>query len=280
MAKKDATQKEETPGTAVAELSAVQALAIADAESGASGFEEANADAYAIPFLQILQSGSPQCKRSEGAYIDGAHEGMFFNTVTQDLFEGSDVTDKATGEVKRGGVLLVPAHYTQRFIEWKLRDEGGGFVAEHKPTDPIVLATVKDEDNRDRLPNGNVLVDTRNHYVLLIMPDGSFQPVVISMSSTQLKKSRNWMSKMQQLKIKSGGKFVTAPMASNIYRAVSVGEKNDKGAWMGWAIALHGPVTDPALYSAAQDFRNAIVKGQAKTAPPSAPVEDVNNEQF
>lgn len=248
------------------------AMVAADATSNATGFEEADSSAFAIPFIQILQSGSPQCKRSEGAYIPGAHEGMFFNTVTQELFEGEDVTDDKTGEVKKGGILLIPCHFTQRFIEWKLRDEGGGFVAEHKPTDPIVLTTTKDEENRDRLPNGNVLVDTRNHYVLHVKPDGTYDPAVVTMSSTQLKKSRNWMSKMQKLKIKVAGKFAVAPMASHLYAAKTVAESNEKGAWMGWAIALSGPVADPALYAAAQDFRTAIIQGIAKAAPPANPV--------
>lgn len=265
---------------AVAEQMA--AMVAADATSNATGFEEADSSAFAIPFIQILQSGSPQCKRSEGAYIPGAHEGMFFNTVTQDLFEGEDVTDDKTGEVKKGGILLIPCHYTQRFIEWKLRDEGGGFVAEHKPTDPIVLTTTKDEENRDRLPNGNVLVDTRNHYVLHVKPDGTYDPAVVTMSSTQLKKSRNWMSKMQQLKIKVAGKFAVAPMASHMYAAKTVAESNEKGAWMGWAIALAGPVTDPALYQAAQDFRTAIIQGIAKAAPPAPLVSNSSDvgEQF
>lgn len=278
MAVKKAETKVEAQGTAVAApaaaaVAALQSTMLTDAAGGASGFEEADSTAYAIPFLQILQSGSPQCKRSEGAYIPGAKEGMFYNTVTQELFEGEDILAEGDTPAKAGGVTLIPAHYTQRFIEWKLRDEGGGFVAEHKPTDPIVLTTTKDEENRDRLPNGNVLVDTRNHYVLLVKPDGQWEPIVVSMSSTQLKKSRNWMSKMQGLKIKdANGKFVTAPMASHMYIDKTIPEKNDKGAWMGHMITMAGPVTDPNLYTAAQEFRAAVIKGAAKA---TIPVKDV-----
>lgn len=288
MAKKDAAAAPAGAGPAASEPSAgtdvtvaqKNALAMAnlmsaDAAAGKTGFEEAGAEAYAIPFLQILQSGSPQCKRSDGAFIDGAAEGQFYNTVTQKLYEGEDKVDKSSGEVTKGGIILIPCHYSQRFIEWKPRDDGGGFVAEHLPTDGIVLTTVKDEDNRDALPNGNILVDTRNHYVLLLNPDGSFEICVVSMSSTQLKKSRGWMSRMQQLKIKDGTKFLPAPMASHSYIATTVPEKNDKGAWMGWRIALNGPVTDPALYQAAQDFRGAVIKGTAKAVQPAAPGDEI-----
>ena len=88
---------------------------------------------------------------------------------------------------------------------------------------------------------------------------------------------------MQQLKIKVAGKFAVAPMASHVYAAKTVAESNDKGAWMGWSIALANPVADPALYQAAQDFRTAIIQGIAKAAPPVNPVGDAatgDAEQF
>ena len=75
-----------------------------------SGFEETSQESYAIPFLSILQSGSPQVKKSDGAYIKGAEEGMLIDSVTQTLFAD--------------GVEVIPCHYTQRFIEWGLREQG------------------------------------------------------------------------------------------------------------------------------------------------------------
>ena len=112
-----------------------------------SGFEETSQESYAIPFLSILQSGSPQVKKSDGAYIKGAEEGMLIDSVTQTLFAD--------------GVEVIPCHYTQRFIEWGLREQGGGFFGEHLPSDPIVSTTVRDDKGRNILPNGHQLVDTR-----------------------------------------------------------------------------------------------------------------------
>jgi len=251
-----------------------QALAIMQEQMAAdagAGFEEASASAFAIPFLQILQSGSPQCKRSEGAFIPGAQEGMFLNTVTGEIFDGEGKLlppDPETGEEREGGgVVVVPCHYTQRFIEWQKRETGGGFVAEHPPTTPLVLQTVKDDKGRDCLPNGNVLVDTRNHFCIMLA-DGRPVPVMITFSSTQVKKSKNWMSKMQGIQMKVGTKFVPVPMMSRMYRLTTVPEKNDKGSWMGWKIVLEGEVTDPAIYGAAQDFRKAVIAGTAKASIP------------
>ena len=263
-----------------AALATMNNMFVADIESNATGFEDADSNAYAIPFMQILQSGSPQCKRSEGEYIAGAREGMFYNTVTQELFEGEDVVDEKTGEITKGGIVVIPSHYTQRFIEWQIRESGGGFVAEHKPTDPLIMTTNKDDRNRDILPNGHALVDTRNHFVLHVKPNGEFTPVVISMSSTQLKKSRTWMSKMQNLKMKVGNKVAAAPMASHAYRMTTVPEKNEKGTWMGWKIELLEQVSDPNLYDAAQKFRAAVVKGQARMqTPPADAGADISSEE-
>lgn len=231
-------------------LAAMQQQFAADANAG---FEEADASAYAIPFLQILQSGSPQCKKSDGKYIKGAEEGMFFNTVTQEITSGEE------------GITVIPCHYTQRFVEWRPREAGGGFVAEHLPTDPVVGTTQKDEKGRDLLPNGNTLVDTRNHYVLVVGGDGSLTPALISMSSTQSKVSRQWMSKMQGIKMKNAeGAFVTAPMASRKYKLTTIPRQNDKGSWYVYNVELAGIVDDMAAYNAAIEFRNAVRAGEAQ----------------
>lgn len=218
----------------------------------ATGFEEADASAYAIPFIQILQSNSPQCKRSDGAYVKGAEEGMLYNTVTGELYKGDT------------GILVIPCHYSNRFIEWKTRESGGGFVAEHLPGHGLV--TEKDDKGRDVLPNGHTLVDTRNHYCLLVKEDGTVEPVLITMSSTQLKKSRNWMSQMQGIKLKHpvSGQFVTAPMASRKYRLTTVPESNDKGSWFGFKVTLESVVEDRSQYDAAQEFASAVKSGSAK----------------
>ena len=253
------------------ELAAFEAQQL---EEAGSGFEEATSDSYAIPFLQVLQSGSPQCKKSDGKYIKGAEEGMIFNTVTQELFDG----DK--------GLRIVPCHYAQRMVEWKPRDSGGGFVGEHLPTDPIVSTTYKDDKNRDVLPNGNNLVDTRNHYVLVLGEDGSITPALLAMSSTSIKTSRQWMSKMQGIKIKGPNGFVTAPMHSRVYLLTTSARSNDKGSWFVPDVKLDSILTDKSIYQAAQEFRDAIRAGKVRSSTGEETETDAesssgdNNEQF
>ena len=242
---------EELVQKAAAEVAAFQAEMMADA---GAGFEDADASAYAIPFLYVLQSGSPQCKKSDGAYIKGAEEGMLFDTVGKRLFSGET------------GVVVIPCHYTQRFIEWQPRESGGGFVAEHAPESNILARTCKDAKGRDALPNGNTIADTRNHYVLLIEEDGSATPMLLSMASTQQKKSKQWMAQMNGIKIRNPqtGQFVTAPMMSRMYRITTVPESNEHGSWFGFNINLEGIVTDRSQYAAAKAFQQAVRSGASR----------------
>lgn len=253
---KDTPANEETSASTEVALKQANAVALQNQqlEDAGAGFEEAGASAYAIPFLQILQSGSPQCKKSDGAYIKGAEEGMFFNTVTQEVYDG----DK--------GIVVIPCHYTNRFVEWKARESGGGFVAEHLPSD--APATTKDDKGRDVTGHGTNIVDTRNHYVLICAEDGTLSPALIAMASTQMKKSKQWMSQMQGYKIKTPTGFVAAPMMSRKYRLTTVPESNDKGSWFGFKVALVGLVEDGAEYNAAVEFRNAVRSGAARVQQP------------
>ena len=73
-----------------------------DMLSAGTGLEEAGADDYAIPFLRVLQSMSPQLKKSDGKYIQGAEEGNLFNTVTESYYDGTE------------GVEIIPCAYKKK----------------------------------------------------------------------------------------------------------------------------------------------------------------------
>jgi hypothetical protein len=230
-------------------------------EDAGGGFEHATKDAYAIPFLAILQSGSPQCKKSEGAYIKGAEEGMFLNTVTQEVYNGDDE-----------GVALLPCAYTMTYVEWGLREGNDkGFKGEYNvETGQSLMATTrKNEKNQDILPNGHQLNQTHNMYCLLLAGEVP-QPVILSFTSTQIKKCKRWMTIANQLRLKKAdGTAYQPPLFSHIYRAVTIPESNDKGSWMGWDVSVERPldVTDHAdatLYLEARKFKESIIKGEVK----------------
>lgn len=223
-------------------------------EDEGGGFEGADQESYAIPFLSILQSGSPQVKKSDGAYIKGAEEGDFFNSVT--------------GQVFKEGITVVPCNYKRVFIKWAPRDAGGGFLGEFKPESDEVFNAQRDAEGKLISRDGNLLVETRVHYVLLISEDGTPMPAVISMASTQARKSKQWMTMMQMLKLKrADGSMFTPPMYSHKFSITSVPEQNDQGSWFGWKIENAGMVTDANIVTAAREFKKQVQEGKAQEKP-------------
>ena len=229
-------------------------------DDAGAGFEAADVDSFAVPFLSILQKNSPQVDEAEGAYIEGAKASMIFNTVTNELFES---------------VVVVPCAYRRQYLEWKPRNSGGGLVNVYDVTEGAELmkqTQINPETGKLELPNGNTLADTRMHYCMQIKPDGGLDMVVISMSSTQVKKSRKWMTIMNNCQgTRQDGSRYTLPMFANKFALGVVPESNEKGNWYGWQIERLGLLSagEESIYELSKQFRDKVVEGKAK------PVQDV-----
>jgi hypothetical protein len=232
------------------------------------GMEEVTAEDLAIPFLRILAQLSPQVNKRDGAYVDGAEAGMIFNTVSNEVYDGEQ------------GISVVPCYFNRRFIEWQPRASGGGFVSSHSPDDAIVKTTTKNDRGEDILPNGNLLTNTAQFFV--IMPHaGALHKCIITMSSTQLKKSRRWLALQASFQGKrKDGTLFNLPSFSQMYRLKTVAESNDKGDWFGWDIAHErqlaagGGQADEALFLQCVDFKKACAAGDVQAKETAAPAGD------
>lgn len=242
-----------------------------DADAGA-GFEEADKDSFAIPFLRVLQKGSPQVDEESPAYIPGAKPGMLMNSVTGELFDGKPQVDD-DGKVVGGGVLLIPCAFQRRFLRWGPRGgDGAGFKGEIKPEDAAALrdsGAVVDHEGKLLFPvpeTGELnakkcdrLQDTRNHFGILLTPDGGHSQVLLSLASTQIKKSKALMSLLNGRKVKnSKGAMITPPMYANVVRMTTIAEQNDQGTWYGVTFELVGTLQNQALYTEAKAFHDAV----------------------
>lgn len=215
-------------------------LPAAFAGAQGTGFEGADADSYAIPFLNILQSNSPAVEDE----LEGCKAGLIFNTVTERPVESC---------------LFIPVSYKRRMVEWVKRDDGGGFCGEYAVGDPnMPKAIFNEETGKSETEDGHDLIDTRYHYGIAIYDDGEFEPALITMASTQLRKSKRWMSLMQGIKI--GGQ--KAPTFTQAYSLSTMKEENEKGKWRGWVIKHDSPVTDESIAQAVVDFRQALMEGK------------------
>ena len=226
---------------------------LAEDSKSMSGFGTINiARDTAIPYISILQTSSPQVNPSKAEYIESAKAGQLFNTVTQETFDKLEV---------------IPVFYHLKYVEWKPREQGGGFIDSHDADSGIIGQTKRDPmTNKMILPNGNHIVQTAYHYVLMIT-EGGYQNAVISMSSSQLKKSRRWNSLMLSQKIKGPSGMFTPPTYAFTYKLSSVSESNDRGSWFGFSIEKGEQVSDPIIYQESKAFAQSASSGAIEAKP-------------
>jgi hypothetical protein len=250
---KDVTTTNEKAVVPAKDMAALRARMQEDA---GAGFEEATRDAYAVPFLRILQDLSPQVKKKMEGYIEGARPGMLFNTATKELFES---------------VRVIPCYFSQVFLEWIPRDDKAakkaGFVASHPVNTPLAAKAVR-EGSKNMLPNGHELSDTRQHFVLYQRKDGTWDQALISLSSSAIKRSKPWMTAMRaahpDIVDATGRPVANPPMFACSYLVHGKEEEaNEQGSWHVWSFEDRQALEDVDLYDRALSFRNAMREGKA-----------------
>ena len=220
----------------------------ADADKGSQNMTQED---LALPFLKVLGQLSPEVNKRDGKYVEGAEPGMILNTVTNEVFDGTK------------GIDVLPVFYERKYVEWQDRGEGKGApVAIHDASSDIMSQTTRDKSFKDRLPNGNYLENTANHYVVVL--GDSPQTALISMKATQLKISRKWNSIMMGIKLNGKNGLFTPPTYSHIYNLKTVQMSNDKGTWFGWEVSKVGPVSDQSVYGIAKSFADQVGKGDVQ----------------
>ena len=223
----------------------------ADAEKGSQNIGQ---DDIALPFLKVLGQLSPEVNKVHSKYVEGAEPGMILNSVTNELFDGAK------------GIEILPVFYERKYVEWQDRgDSKGAPVAIHNAESDIVSTTTRDKSFKDRLPNGNYLENTANHFVVVL--GKSPQSALISMKATQLKISRKWNSMMMGIKLQGKNGLFTPPTFSHIYNLKTVQMSNDKGTWFGWDVSKVGPIEDKSVYESAKSFAEKVGKGAVQVKP-------------
>ena len=217
----------------------------ADANKGSQNISQED---LALPFLKVLGQLSPEVNERDGKYVEGAKPGRIINTVTNELYDQINV---------------LPVFYKRQYIEWQDRGASTGApVAIHEADSDILSQTTRGKDYKDRLPNGNYLENTANHFVILM--GSSPTTALISMKATQLKVSRKWNSMMMGIKLQGKNGLFTPPTYSHIYSLKTVQMSNDKGTWFGWDVSKVGPVEDRATYDIAKNFAETVGKGEVQ----------------
>ena len=223
----------------------------ADADKGSQNMTQED---LALPFLKVLGQLSPEVNKRDGKYVEGAEPGMILNSVTNEVFDGTK------------GINVLPVYYERKLVEWQDRgDSKGAPVAIHNAESDIMSQTTRDKSYKDRLPNGNYIENTANHFVILL--GDSPTTALISMRATQLKISRKWNSMMMGIKLQGKNGLFTPPTYSHIYKLKTVQMSNDKGTWFGWDVSQIGPIKDKGVYDIAKNFAEKVGSGEIEAKP-------------
>lgn len=263
MAKAPATTKPK-PGQSVAlPESQLPAHLMDQIEDDAGRGVSTSAADIGIPFLYILQDLSPQVKKRNEKYIEGAEVGMIFNNQTQEIIVADD------------GIDFIPCFFKSALVEWTPRDAGGGWVAEH-PMDSDVLRRSERPDPKKppRIKSGsgigNDVVETKYYYGWWrLHVDGDENPnqwseAVIGMASSMLSCSRTWQGMLRRVKTPGG---VQAPSWSKVFHLTSKLVAKNNNEWFVWDVAELRWVTAEE-YAAGRKLADSCEEGLVQASRP------------
>lgn len=205
-----------------------------------------------IPFIGILQTLSPQLKKTKPEYIEGAEEGMFF-------FKNCEPPIRDGNE----GFYFIPSFFqTAEYVEWVPRDAGGGLVGRHAKL-PDDVKVIKDAKNPNKMKfvgkNGNEFIETRYVYGQALDNDlnliGSF---VISFTSTGHSVWKTWNQRANNKRIGDQ----PADVWLYVYKLTTAHRENAAGDWYVFNVEDAGWNTSDELILAGEALYNSVMSGE------------------
>ena len=180
----------------------------------------------ALSRVAIAHQLSPQVDEDENEYVDGLKPGEFF--------------DATMGERLGRAIRFVPVAYRKRYVEWGDRKNQEGVIAIHETS--AILDQCQPGARRDPrlrfMDNGNEIRETAYFFGWLIEESGQRRDCYIAMSSTQLRRARNWLTLARaEMLEKEDGSTMLAPLFWRIYILTTRRESNAQGSWYSFNIA-------------------------------------------
>lgn len=187
-----------------------------------------------IPRIELVQALSKCLEEGSAEYIEGAKAGMFYNSVTRELYGHT--------------VVVCPAFFKKQYLAWRDRKLGGGFGgAFESPAECHErIATEKNADEWEA-------VETAQQIVLVVNPDDySTSEAVLSCARTKMKVSRQWNS---LIRVNGHDRF------SRIYELFGVDETNTNNQTYKNIAVRYIDFAPLAVYKAAEALYNSIASG-------------------
>src|SRR4249920_3313229 len=189
-----------------------QKLALME-EGARTGVESFNMKQRVVPWLRLVQSGTPFGKRSSPQYVEGCVEGDIIDTLMLKPMKQA---------------IVIPCKYEDHYTEWTHEEDEQG----RRKQGGLVRQWFNDSSKYDasdaggkppgwprRTAEGNDINMTPTYYCLLVDPDSGFgRPVVLPLASTQARKSQRWNSQIDALTFKGANGPFTAPIYAQSYK--------------------------------------------------------------
>lgn len=212
------------------------------------GSENVGVEDLVIPRLEIVQALSPCRKRSDAVYIEGATEGMLFNSLTRELYGES--------------VIVIPVLFRKEYLLWRDREKGGGFAGAH----PTQLAA-NERRQEQEVPDDWEALETAQHFVLIVKDAaGTTEEAVLSMARTKLKISRQLNS---LVRLNGADRF------SRAYVVATAEESGAKGDYYNFNIKNFG-FPDQEIYRRAEKLWTDIERGAIVIEADASTEDDVS----
>ena len=230
------------PSTAVAQQAAT-AVTVPDymRAGGNRGSENVEMQDVIIPRIELVQALSKCLVRGSGDFIEGAEAGMFYNSVTRELYPPE--------------VVVCPVFFKKQYLVWKDQKSGGGFGGAFDNIEDA-SARIAQETRDQELWEA---IETAQQIVLVVVPqeDGSYSTseAVISMARTKLKVSRQWNS---LIRVNGHDRF------SRIYGLSGVDETNTNNQSYKNLMVRYIDFAPMEVYKAAETLYDSISAGIRK----------------
>ena len=207
-----------------------------------SGFEQLTNETVAFPFIRIIQSISPICKKGRPEYVEGAEEGKLYNTITKRII---DVPAR-----------IVVGRFDRYYLEWK--PERKGLAGHHSVENVEQLIRngriAPDGPNFRDLTTGNIFQETYAYYI--VFPDYLEDGVcLLCLSSTQLKEAKR-LNRMLTTTYIPGTQRRAMPYHM-VWKLDTPIQSNDKGDWAGIKFSFDSFVT-PQVLGIVNEERKAL----------------------
>jgi len=243
------TSTAKKPNNALAEV-----FSLAEAKQG-DGLSNVSTKDVMIPRIKLLQKMSPE---TDNESLPTATAGQIFNSASQSVYDGPT------------GIRVVPCEYIRTYVEWAPEGTGNKAPVNIHPATSNVMSLAKKSptDNRFYLDNGNYVEETANHIVLILDDNNNVESRgILTMKSSQLKKSRQWNYMMMTATMEGGGKTITPPSYAIVYRLSTLQEETNGKKYYGWTVAKEGFVPTKEIFTTGESFALAFRQGDVLAAP-------------